>query len=191
MIVSVCCVVLFVWCFCLFGFLFVLSRSSPPGWVEVPKEVHKEPPIVRHDSAQPLLVSPVSELARVPGITAVNGLGTDVQVPDQNDSPAGSQASLHAALQRLYVNDTTWHKLGHEQEEAEGVNELKSRAMAQAAKQRQRRCLGKKIENPDGLCKHGLCFCACTVARCSSNIADTLMCETKAMACKISCVSTG
>ena len=111
MITSVCCVVLFVWCFCLFGFLFVLSRCSPPGWIEVPEKVHKETPIVGHDSAQPLLISPVPELARVPGITAVNGLGTDVEVPNQNDSPAGSQASLHAALQRLNINHITL--LGH------------------------------------------------------------------------------
>ena len=89
----------------------MLSRSSPPGRIEVPEEVHKEPPIVRHDSAQPLLISPVPELARVPGITAVNGLGTDVEVPNQNDSPAGSQASLHAALQRLNINHITL--LGH------------------------------------------------------------------------------
>ena len=72
-----------------------------PGRIEMPEQVHKVAAIVLHDSAQPLLVSPVPELTHIPRITAVDGLGTDVEVPNQNDSSAGSQTSLHAALQRL------------------------------------------------------------------------------------------
>jgi hypothetical protein len=68
----------------------------------MPEQIHKVAAIVLHDSAQPFLVSPVPELAHIPGITAVNGLGTDVEIPNQNDGPAGSQTGLHAALQRLF-----------------------------------------------------------------------------------------
>ena len=73
----------------------------------MPEQIHKVAAIALHDTAQPFLVSPVPELAHIPGITAVDGLGTDVQVPNQNDGSAGSQTGLHAALQCLFNQEKT------------------------------------------------------------------------------------
>ena len=73
----------------------------------MPEQIHKVAAVVLHDTAQPFLVSPVPELAHIPGITAVDGLGTDVEVANQNDGPAGSQTGLHAALQRLFNQEKT------------------------------------------------------------------------------------
>ena len=78
-----------------------------PGRKEMPEEIHKVAAVVLHDTAQPFLVSPIPKLAHIPGITAVNGLGTDVEVPNKNDSPAGSQTGLHAALQCLFNQEKT------------------------------------------------------------------------------------
>ncbi len=83
------------------------AHMNRPGRIEMPEQIHKVAAIVLHDTAQPFLISPIPELAHIPGITAVNGLGTDVEVPNQNDSPAGSQTSLHAALQRLFRQEKT------------------------------------------------------------------------------------
>ncbi len=78
-----------------------------PGRIEMPEQIHKVAAIVLHDIAQPFLVSPIPELAHVPRITAVNGLGTDVEVPNQNNSPASSQTGLHTALQCLFNQEKT------------------------------------------------------------------------------------
>ncbi len=83
------------------------AHMNRPGRIEMPEQIHKVAAIVLHDTAQPFLVSPIPELAHIPGITAVNGLGTDVEVPNQNDSPTGSQTGLHAALQRLFNQEKT------------------------------------------------------------------------------------
>ncbi len=83
------------------------ADMNRPGRIEMPEQIHKVAAIVFHNTAQPFLVSPVPKLAHIPGITAVNGLGTDVEVSNQNDSPAGSQTGLHAALQRLFNQEKT------------------------------------------------------------------------------------
>ena len=85
-----------------------------PGRIEMPEQVHKVAAVVLHDTAQPFLVSPIPELAHIPRITAVNGLGTDVEISHQNDSPIGSQTGLHAALQRLFNQDQTKSSLCQE-----------------------------------------------------------------------------
>ena len=56
-----------------------------PVGMEMPEQVHKRTTIVLHDTAEPLFVRSVPELSQVPRITAVNGLGTDVQIPEQDD----------------------------------------------------------------------------------------------------------
>ena len=53
--------------------------------MEMPKKVGEVSTAVLHNAAEPLLISPVPEFAQVPGITAVNWLGTDVEVPNQDD----------------------------------------------------------------------------------------------------------
>ena len=53
--------------------------------MKMPEQVHKRTAIVLHHTAEPLLVCPVPELSQVPRITAVNRLGTDVEVPEQDD----------------------------------------------------------------------------------------------------------
>lgn len=56
-----------------------------PVGMKMPEQVSEVSTTVLHNAAEPLLVSPVPELAWVPRITAVNWLGTDVEIPNQND----------------------------------------------------------------------------------------------------------
>lgn len=56
-----------------------------PVGMEMPEQVSEASATMLHYAAEPLLVGSVPELAWVPGITAVNRLGTDVEVPNQND----------------------------------------------------------------------------------------------------------
>lgn len=56
-----------------------------PVGMEMPEQVSEASTTMLHNAAEPLLVASVPELAWVPGITAVNRLGTDVEVPNQDD----------------------------------------------------------------------------------------------------------
>lgn len=56
-----------------------------PVGMEMPEQVSEASTTVLHDAAEPLFIGPVPELAWVPGITAVDWLGTDVEVANQDD----------------------------------------------------------------------------------------------------------
>lgn len=51
----------------------------------MPKQVGEVTTTVLHYAAEPLLITSVFELDQVSRITAVNWLGTDVEVPNQDD----------------------------------------------------------------------------------------------------------
>lgn len=53
--------------------------------MKMPEQVSEASTTMPHYTAEPLLVSSVPELAWVPRFTAVNWLGTDVEVPNQDD----------------------------------------------------------------------------------------------------------